>query len=261
MNNADDAVPSAPPGGREGFLAAVAHCIDALREPGFEERLLALLRRVAASEQCMIFAYTEDDRVACLLAANERDPGLADVLARRYVDGAFRRDPNYALLRGQLHAGEPSVRPRRMATEAMAPDYRSHFFSFPDLVDKVSLSVPGPETVYYLNLYRGSDDGPFSDADIASLNEVAPLLASLVRRHYAPVAADRGQASPEEMAVLAHLSEREQQVCLCLLRGHTVKTAARELDVAASTVETYRKRAYAKLGVPSRARLIALCRH
>ena len=60
--------------------------------------------------------------------------------------------------------------------------------------------------------------------------------------------------------MLVHLSEREQQVCLCLLRGHTLKSAARELEVAVSTAETYRKRAYDKLGIPWRARLVALCR-
>lgn len=66
--------------------------------------------------------------------------------------------------------------------------------------------------------------------------------------------------SPEETAVLAPLSERERQICLYLLRGHTLKSAAAELGVALSSAETYRKRAYEKLGVPSRARLVALTR-
>jgi DNA-binding CsgD family transcriptional regulator len=34
---------------------------------------------------------------------------------------------------------------------------------------------------------------------------------------------------------------------------HTLKTAAAKLDVAFSTTETYRKRAYAKLGIASKA--------
>lgn len=251
---------AAPPlTGTVEVLDALAACIDALGAPAFEESLLVLLRLVARSEQCMIFAYGRDDSIDCLLAVNERDPAVAQELARQYVRGEFRRDPNYASLRAAMNDGT-DIAPRRMVTEGMSADYRAHFFSFPDLVDKVSMAVAEGEAVYYLNLYRGALDGPFADADLTRLNRLAPLLASLVRRHFAPRRRDREQPTREELAVLRYLSDREQQVCLRLLRGHTVKSAARELDVAISTAETYRKRAYQKLGIPSRARLVALCR-
>lgn len=58
---------------------------------------------------------------------------------------------------------------------------------------------------------------------------------------------------------LAFLSEREQQVCRAVLRGKKNEAIAAELDIAASSVITYRKRAYEKLGITSRAQLFALC--
>ncbi|MNF19460.1 Bacterial regulatory protein, luxR family [compost metagenome] len=48
------------------------------------------------------------------------------------------------------------------------------------------------------------------------------------------------------------LSTREQEVCLGLLTGGTVPEMAQRLNVKNSSVETYLKRATAKLGVSGR---------
>lgn len=245
-----------------GLMPAMAECVAQLGEAGFDEALLALLRQAVGIEQCMVFAFDGRDEVDCLLAANQRTPRMASRLAELYTGGLFRQDPNYQRLRQLMtDEGEKSdaeVTP--MQADAMPAAYRSHLFAFPDLVDKVSLTLPGEQSVYYLNLYRGSEAGPFAPHDLARLDVLAPLLASLMRRHYAQARPISQRPSAEEAAVLAPLSERERQLCLYLLRGHTLKTAATELDIALSTAETYRKRAYAKLGVPSKARLVALCR-
>ncbi|MDW7747518.1 helix-turn-helix transcriptional regulator [Halomonas sp.] len=149
----------------------------------------------------------------------------------------------------------PELMPMREAE--MSPAYRSHLFAFPDLADKASVAIPARGIVYYLNLYRELDRGPFRRGDLARLELLMPLLASLIRRHYRQ---RRPTASPGETEVLEVLSERERQLCQHLLRGHTLKTAAKALDIALSSAETYRKRAYAKLGVRSKAGLLALCR-
>ncbi len=244
------------------LVPAMAACVDAMGSEGFDEALLELLRRAVRIEQCMIFAYDSSDEIDCLLAANERQPRVAGRLAQLYAGGLFRQDPNYQRLRqliddqGKLADAELTT----MQAEAMSPAYQSHLFAFPDLVDKVSLTIPGQDSIYYLNLYCGVAAGPFTEENLACLDSLAPLLASLIRRHYGSTRSLSQRPSAEEAAVLAPLSERERQLCLYLLRGHTLKTAAAELDIALSTAETYRKRAYAKLGVPSKARLVALCR-
>jgi len=48
------------------------------------------------------------------------------------------------------------------------------------------------------------------------------------------------------------LSTREQEVCLGLLTGGTVPEMAQRLNVKNSSIETYLKRATAKLGVSGR---------
>lgn len=261
----DKPSPSDRPSDWPSLMAGVAACIEAMGGDDFDECLLALLRQAVRIEQCMIFAYASGDEVDCLLAANERQPRVAGRLARLYAGGLFRQDPNYRRLRQVVAAEGESDVPSgtelmSMQAEEMSPSYRNHLFAFPDLVDKVSLAIAEGGGVYYLNLYRGREVGAFDEADLERLNALAPLLASLIRRHYGTPRSAAVQPSREESAVLAPLSERERQLCLYLLRGHTLKTAAVELEIALSTAETYRKRAYAKLGVPSKARLVALCR-
>ena len=244
------------------LLPSVATCIEAVERDNFESQLLALLHQAVGIEQCMIFGYSTSGEVDCLLAANHQLPRVADRLAHIYVSGLFRQDPNYLQL-SQL-AGQPESTPidvlTTMQVEAMSPAYRNHLFAFPDLVDKVSLNIAAKEGAYYLNLYRGTQRGPFTSANLDCLNSLAPLLTSLIRRHYSNAPARPERLSSCEAAALATLSERERQLCLYLLRGHTLKTAAAKLEIAFSTTETYRKRAYAKLGVASKAGLVALCK-
>lgn len=246
----------------ENLLPSVATCIEAVERNNFENQLLALLHQAVGIEQCMLFGYSSSGDIDCLLAANQQFPRVADRLAQSYVNGLFRQDPNYAHLSRLAGQQEniPTHALTSMQVEAMSPAYRSHLFAFPDLIDKVSLNVAADEGAYYLNLYRGTQSGSFTPANLSCLNSLAPLLASLIRRHYSIAPARPDQLSSHEAAILAPLSKREQQLCLYLLRGHTLKTAAAKLDIAFSTTETYRKRAYAKLGVVSKAGLVALCK-
>lgn len=89
-----------------GLMPALASCVASLGEAGFDEQLLALLRRAVGIEQCMIFAYAGEDAVDCLLAANERAPRVADRLAELYTGGLFRQDPNYQRLRRLVNVGD-----------------------------------------------------------------------------------------------------------------------------------------------------------
>ncbi|MGM0693973.1 MAG: LuxR C-terminal-related transcriptional regulator [Pseudomonadota bacterium] len=254
-------VPGDPGTNGAGLLDTLAECVARLGSDGFDEPLITLLRQGVGIEQCILFAYRERDSMACLLVDNTRYPRVAGRLARLYAGGLFRQDPNYPRLRDLLatDSAQGDAELMTMRDEAMSPAYRSHLFAFPDLADKASVVIPTSGTVYYLNLYRDLGRGPFRDADLDRLRALMPLIASLIRRHYRQARATPQLASHEDAAPLARLSDRERQLCLHLLRGHTLKTAAAELDIALSTAETFRKRAYAKLGVRSRAGLVALC--
>lgn len=242
------------------LMAILADCVAELGDEAFADHLTALLRHSLGVEQCILFAYTSGDVMSSLLVDNSRYPKVAWRLARLYAGGLFRQDPNYPRLRQLLQAGDGRADAELITMpENMSPAYRSHLFAFPDLADKASVVIPAPGAIYYLNLYRDLARGPFSCQDLERLQALTPLIASLIRRHYRKARPATLPARHEDAEALQALSRRERELCLLLLHGHTLKTAAAELDIALSTAETFRKRAYAKLGVRSKARLVALC--
>ncbi|TLP65232.1 MULTISPECIES: helix-turn-helix transcriptional regulator [Pseudomonas] len=107
----------------------------------------------------------------------------------------------------------------------------------------------------------------FTLAELSLLKSLSDTLLPLVEHHAlrlqtqpadAPHLADSQSASlraafGERLARGAiNLSGREQEVCLGLLTGGTVPQMAQQLNVKNSSVETYLKRATAKLGVSGR---------
>ena len=91
-------------------------------------------------------------------------------------------------------------------------------------------------------------------AAVPPLHPCLPKVAGwLALRHF--------QMHPayEYPAPLAVLSPRERTVCRGILAGKTADALAAEMSIAASSIVTYRARAYQKLGVTSRGALFALC--
>ncbi len=90
----------------------------------------------------------------------------------------------------------------------------------------------------------------------------SPLSAGVARtvldivRHLEPVTGGRGRA-PDDPASSLTLTDREQQVLRCLVRGESYKTAARELDISLDTVRSHIRHIYRKLQVHSVAEAVS----
>jgi DNA-binding NarL/FixJ family response regulator len=81
-------------------------------------------------------------------------------------------------------------------------------------------------------------------------SRAAPIYASLIRRHLSA-----GRLDARLAALCPELTPREIGVCQALLRGENTAEVALALGIRSSSVQTYRKRAYAKLGISSLAGL------
>lgn len=53
------------------------------------------------------------------------------------------------------------------------------------------------------------------------------------------------------------LTEREREAAQMVLRGHSVKSTAREMNISPETVRMHRKNLYLKLGISSQSELFA----
>ncbi|WP_425052477.1 helix-turn-helix transcriptional regulator [Psychromarinibacter sp. S121] len=230
-------------------MASLAHQIDAcLAQLGTERFPQAFCDLVEAMEvdQIMVFSLRAD-HASCLLSRHFRHAALAEKLATQYLDRWFLKDP---LLADLLAAAPGTVAVRRLEDVQADMDavYRRIFFDEPGLTAKTTLLAAGDSLRLFVSLYRSKrgPDGPAPD--------LARLVGRLALLHFEK-AADTGIPPP-----LAVLSTREQAVCLGILAGQKAESIAADLGVAPSTVVTYRKRAYEKLGLTSRAGLFAICR-
>lgn len=104
---------------------------------------------------------------------------------------------------------------------------------------------------------------PLSDQEATQLNHLAPLLFSLLEQHLqsqrsrALVSTSIEERFQERLRETGmKLSEREKQVCLGLLAGHTAPQQAERLRLTVNTVGSYMRRATAKLGISGRNALM-----
>ncbi|GLX14817.1 LuxR family transcriptional regulator [Pseudomonas straminea] len=104
---------------------------------------------------------------------------------------------------------------------------------------------------------------PLGDEEANQLNHLAPLLFSLLEQHLqcqrsrAVISTSIEERFQERLRVTGmKLSEREKQVCLGLLAGHTAPQQAERLKLTVNTVGSYMRRATAKLGISGRNALM-----
>jgi len=242
------------------WILGLSECIACTGTLEFTTHFFDMIGRAVSIEQCIIFTYRPDENMHCVMAESSASPQTAKVLANDYVSGQFKKDPNFALIKGALESDKGTINTLPANDQGMPSDYLEHFFHEVHLVDKVSLTAVSEHTCYYINLYRGENIGKFTDDDMVTLNFLAPVLSALVLKNFQPQSHTTQKLPPAASTILAQLSERERQICELILQGYTLKVIATELGISETSAATYRKRAYQKLGIPSKGKLVALCR-
>ncbi|TCZ63262.1 LuxR family transcriptional regulator [Roseicella aquatilis] len=262
MDRAGAGPPSVPPVGDIPALLvqpgpraeALARVVGALGQPGFLPEFARACEVLFAADQVTGFVI-EPHRVRCLLAHRPRGQRLVEDLCRDYAARWHRRDP---LLREE--AGAAALRIRAVAAEEIADaDYRARLFATVDLGGKIAVIARRPGQVLTWNLYfRRRAAGAMARA-AAVLAELGPLLAEALRKHDALSGAGEGRLPDRLRELCPGLSPRELDVASRIAAGQGVAEIAAALGIGAQTVMTFRRRAYGKLGIRSRAELFARC--
>ncbi|MFT6288453.1 MAG: DNA-binding CsgD family transcriptional regulator [Alcanivorax sp.] len=229
-----------------------ARCVDCSGTRDFYEPFLDLIHDVYGVDQCMIFLLDAESRMECLLSRNFLNNVVAAPLARSYIEDKYNFDPNITSLR-KLHVGETQTIHLSDTQHRMTEGYRNQFFEAPHLIDKVSILTTDDNGSYYINFYRSQERRTFVEDKLFTNPGDGRLIAALLTQHY------RLNKSLSREGPLVFLSQRERQVCQGILQGEKMETISATMEIATSSVITYKKRAYAKLGINSRASLFALC--
>lgn len=241
-----------------------------ITQAGTPQFLLGMMgatsRAIAHVDVCALFSYDDALRPAGFATACRTLEDVTRQSAERYVSDFGLHDP---LRRTLLDVHEPS-NPLIFSLRIEDIDhlrYREMNYVRTDTVERISIAFPGHNAWYAVNFYRKKQAGRFRPDERDALNELAPIMSSLVLKHVElteSLADCHAQSMQERIANRLRgrspsLSDRECEICTLITLGHTSEAIAMKLGVSANTVLTYRKRAYAKLEIGSQNELFRIC--
>ena len=228
-------------------MTALATALSALGEADFPAAFSDFCRAATGADLCVVYAVEDGVPVDNVLRGGALAGPAVTPRVERYLREAWRADPCRSALSMSADA-VARLSPRRMLARA----YRRYFYDGLDIGERLALSTVAGGERYHINLYRRGES--FAEGARDWLGEQAPVLGALIDRHRRLRRADPFAIARETM-ILRGLSPREIDVCLMILDDVPELYIADQLDLSLHTVVTYRRRAYLKLGVTSRAGL------
>jgi DNA-binding CsgD family transcriptional regulator len=240
---------------------ALARAVLAIGKDSFAKTFLASLQPVAPVDHVMVFGFRPDARAECL--ANVGTIAIANDLGEAYASHFHAFDPNKEMIFDKQRRDRPVHLP--FAEQRIYPrTYRRIFFENSGIVDKFATALWHEDKCFYVNFYRIARSGRFAAEELAKLEKTSAALIAAVVRHFEL----RGANAQPQLALgrrledlfgttepFAALSARERDVCIKILLGYTSEAIALDLGVSHSTVLTYRRRAYERLGIGSQNEL------
>lgn len=240
--------------------------IDVLGTARFHRHLYGMLDDVARVDHISLLRFNGSRCARLVFDASRPHWRFAYEAQNAYLERFCDLDPNRHVFGGVRPSARVVVR-RLRRDQVPGSDYQRHCYDAARLVDRLSVLSIDAMGGYALNLYRSCDHGPFSDGEMTYVQESAAVLAACCAKHddWLPVMPDEAKAVPcldmlgERLQRLgAGLSRREFAVASRVLVGMTSDGIAVDLGIGLQSVLTYRKRAYAKLGVSSQRELFSL---
>lgn len=252
----------------DAFLETLSDVLQVMGQDPFADKLLKLLNLVTPVDACVVFTYAADEGPGHLFTHGEMERELAESLADDYVRRFHKDDPNFET----LSSDEPldGLTPLPLDVD-YDPAYRNYFFDRVGLTDKAAAIGQLEHGRVYCNFYRLTDSGRYSREERKQLEQIIPVATGLIARHYDLLPATPRQRAAGTAKSLVHnviskqegsfekLTLREREVCERILLGYTSVGIGLDLEIAPSSVITYRRRAYTKLGIATQNELFSLC--
>lgn len=239
----------------------VCRLISLLGRDDFDDAFGGTCVRLSGADQVTAFAM-DGGHVRCLLAHRPQQDELAVRLCRQYTTRYFARD---AFLMSCLSA-DVLFAARPISGHEIGDDaYRNRLFAKAGLASKFSVLQKRNGRLVYLNFYFRTDAADRLEGAYATLRDHGELLVEALGKHDALSGGlFRERSGKHRIEALLRerfpvLSPREVEACARIVTGHSTQGIALELGLSMATVTTFRKRAYAKLGISSQNELFAHC--
>jgi DNA-binding CsgD family transcriptional regulator len=185
----------------------------------------------------------------------------------RYLAGPYLLDPLYQLA---LRDSKPSLCRFRdqLPDRFRASEYYRQYCERTHLRDEMDFLAEVTERTTVV-LVVGRRDRMFTRAELRRLALIEPLVSASMRRIWEYWQEKAGNSADSD---LVHerltdcferfgedvLTDRERQISQLLLRGHSSKAIARQLDIAPGTVMVHKRNLFSKLKISSQYELFSM---
>lgn len=252
------------PNSSEAYLGAA---ITALGSDGFAAALYAWLHRCFEIDNTTMLAYFQTRRPEVLFC-QARIPAVHEKIESNYISGAYLIDPFHELHVARVAAGLYRLRD-------FAPDqfhrneYYASYYRRTTLIDEMAyVANPAEGVSVHICLGRDASSGRiFSPRDMEIAQRLSSIACALVAKNWAGLSSSgdytdaalvrRIQQGLEERSGIS-LSQRQAEVALLILRGHSSVSIGLRLEISAQTVKVFRKQLYRKCAISSQAELFSL---
>lgn len=238
---------------------ALAEAITALGTPEFVPRALDYLRSATPFSGCLL-TLLDGNRPPRHVYDNVRDQFRSHVVDF-YLDGAYLLDPFFVIYRrdapgGVFHLRE--VTPDRFQKST----YFKTYYEAIHLNDEagILIDLPTGKHLFY-SIGRRRDETKFTARDLRGLRRLFPAFAALNRRHFAQESyvSEEGEIDTAMQRFGAGaLTDREREISILILKGHSSRSVAEEIGVTPGTVKIHRKNIYRKLEISSQSELFSM---
>jgi DNA-binding CsgD family transcriptional regulator len=250
----------------EEWNKAIAYASTSLNTNNFPSALVRALETLIKGESAMIILEAADESPVLLF-----DQGIPlekrDLLVSRYFSRGYLFDPiSFASSNGLKQGFYPlsDIAPHDFFHSDY---YKTYYIKAGSIEDCYFVVDLDEKTKVTICLYHGNTSYRYSNTEFSALRAVEPFVQQLVLQHWGEAIEEKIQTSqslvrPLDAAFMnfgrSLLTTRELEITHLVLRGHSSKSAARELDISPDTVREHRKNIYRKLNVSSQSELFSL---
>ena len=204
-----------------------------------------------------------------VLLYDDIPPERREVVVGSYLKGAYLLDPFYEhVLEGR---GNRVIRLRDIEPDHFRrTEFYRNYYADTRLADEIGISVERTDGSHvFVSIGLDHGDGSFSRRGRDRLDSFLPVVAALLLRHWDRPPSGDEAVSPGRAGLnrtldetlkrdeFHCLTEREREIVALMLKGHSSKSIARDLDIAVGTVKNHRKNVYRKLSITSQPLLFA----
>lgn len=244
-------------------MFGLADVVDVIGQNAFPPRLAAFCEPASGMSSTVVALFKAGKRPRHLFD-NLRPSDEARTI-RPYFDGPYLLDPFFELTKGNAKDGVYQLRDIS-PDEFEESEYFNTYFRRTRIEEEVGILIRlDPDT--HMLVSFGSREGENAIPALAALTDLLPVVSALCRKHWeiwlsrepdgaATFAASLDNAYRNFGKTL--LTDREREVMMLLLKGHSGKSMARALNISPETIKIHRRNLYTKVDVSTQSELFSV---